>query len=700
MSRKLATELLAGRQMDAAMTHCPKKMHCMGSILLGAVCLLMAAVETHAQIPWQAEASALLTQQATATPASWKIPDAGGRIVVRLANPFSAKRMRVLLELNTSAPLMISRTIRMEAAAAAPAGGQIQWLAMFPAKFAASQGQVSRMGPALRIEGRMQSVQIAVETGVPAEAISMIAIELGTTVAESPEIMLSALRFDRVNAMTTNAALGCDVRASAGDSTVEPGGFLTDGSVETRVHLHAGEDWWIDLKKTLTIDHLNVRFRSRAFGAVTQPPLKVALYDSIPADAQSLAPSWHARDGALMAQSSPSSNESLMVIHGADGEGLFAGRYLKLQMSGPQAEPLEITEVEVYEPMVPSGVTMVAKGRRLQALAMAVLEVPPGASWMTFEVKHPVPDDPISLGRHWRIAGFHEDWIAGTNSGVVDSRCPPPGEYEFQAQLRHSDEQWCEAMLRVPLIVPVPFWEKRGVLASAIALAAVLAAGLAWFVSRRIMARRVEELERKSALSNERARIARDMHDAVGSQLTQLAVLHEIVAEELSLGEEARSRLQHLTDSARASVAALDAVVWAVNPGNDNLAHMAGYLTQVAREYLVPLGIACRQDVPHEWPERIVSSRTRHEFHLAFREALQNVVKHAHAGEVLLTMRCADGCFTTSIADNGAGMPADPGGREKDGIENMRARLAALGGHCSVQNRATGGTVVELRIPL
>ena len=81
-------------------------------------------------------------------------------------------------------------------------------------------------------------------------------------------------------------------------------------------------------------------------------------------------------------------------------------------------------------------------------------------------------------------------------------------------------------------------------------------------------------------------------------------------------------------------------------------------------------------------------------------EALQNVVKHARATEVTITLRHKDGRFTATIADNGIGLPADLGGIEKSGLENMHTRLVSLGGHCRVQSRPGGGTVVELQIPI
>ena len=90
----------------------------------------------------------------------------------------------------------------------------------------------------------------------------------------------------------------------------------------------------------------------------------------------------------------------------------------------------------------------------------------------------------------------------------------------------------------------------------------------------------------------------------------------------------------------------------------------------------------------------------RHDVVLAFKEALQNVVKHAGASAVKLRMRAGAGLFSIRVADNGRGLPEQVNGFECDGIENMKSRLASAGGRCEVRRPPEGGTEVELSLPL
>jgi signal transduction histidine kinase len=98
-----------------------------------------------------------------------------------------------------------------------------------------------------------------------------------------------------------------------------------------------------------------------------------------------------------------------------------------------------------------------------------------------------------------------------------------------------------------------------------------------------------------------------------------------------------------------------------VDPQNDTLASAAEHLAQYATDYLAPLKISCRLEAPIEWPELEIRAQVRHELILAFKEALQNVVKHAAATRVTLTLRHEAGQFLVRLADNGRGMiPLDP----------------------------------------
>jgi signal transduction histidine kinase len=143
----------------------------------------------------------------------------------------------------------------------------------------------------------------------------------------------------------------------------------------------------------------------------------------------------------------------------------------------------------------------------------------------------------------------------------------------------------------------------------------------------------------------------------------------------------------------------MDEIVWAVNPKNDNLENFAYYLVEFAQGFLTDADIRCRVQLPETLPPCLLPAQFRHHLFLSCKEALNNVAKHARATEVTVQLRAEAGQLVVALADNGhglaaaetAGSAARPG--EKDGLTNMRARLAVLGGSCEIASSVTGTTV-------
>ena len=198
----------------------------------------------------------------------------------------------------------------------------------------------------------------------------------------------------------------------------------------------------------------------------------------------------------------------------------------------------------------------------------------------------------------------------------------------------------------------------------------------------------------------ERSRIARDMHDEVGGRLSQLALMQDLMIRQHPLTPEAQHSLRELATNTRQAVAALDQVVWAVNPLHDTLSGVAEHLSYTATSYLTPLDVTCRLDMPMDWPAVEVRAQVRHELMLAFQEALQNVAKHSGADTVTLTIRYEAPDLLVQLEDHGRGLPNDTAGIGKDGLTNMRSRLEGIGGTFEIRNRPEGGTQVRMRAPL
>jgi signal transduction histidine kinase len=219
--------------------------------------------------------------------------------------------------------------------------------------------------------------------------------------------------------------------------------------------------------------------------------------------------------------------------------------------------------------------------------------------------------------------------------------------------------------------------------------------------------RRILRLEHLHALDNERARIAHDIHDDLGSRLSQLSVLGELAGRHLASPAQAQPHLEKLRATTGEVFQALDKIVWAVNPKQDSVAGLMTYLREFGPEFLSPAGIHCRLDFPSPASDDPLDSEKRHHLFLVVKEALNNVVKHARATEVWLRLSLKDKTLSLTIQDNGRGIaspqpstlnPQPPG--MGNGLVNMRERLARLGGQFTLHSNPGQGTRIELTLPL
>ncbi len=507
------------------------------------------------------------------------------------------------------------------------------------------------------------------------------------------DFVLTEFRVEAADPRTTNIAFGRPVTAS--EAARFPAELLTDGLPGTFSHPlnpdHKKTFYFqIDFGAAHRLDHIALRNRGDGNAPDRLSRVKIELYEQSP-DAPS-RPAWIGEDRADGSHPAPGEVD---LVRADSGRGNFAGRWLRLSSDSPVAFSPQFAEVEVYESLPLEVLGISADGVALPPGARE--GVPAGSHWLRVDMKPAPPGLPDALPCRWRLRGDQMDWQAAPRL-VAERACPPPGRYVFEAQLRQTDGEWNTALLELPMEVRARLWQTRAFLLSAAAFAALALASLVRHLTRRRLARRMGLLEANAALDRERARIARDMHDEVGSRLAQLAIRQDLFAREHRLPGDAREGLQQLARATRRAMASLDEVVWAVNPRNDTLASLAGYLEQCASDYLEPVEIACRIDAPFEWPEVKIRAQIRHNLVLALREALQNVLKHSGATEATLRLRLDARAFTVTLADNGRGIPAECEGPGKDGLANMRARLSAIGGRQEVRPRENGGTVVEMTV--
>jgi len=501
---------------------------------------------------------------------------------------------------------------------------------------------------------------------------------------------------------TSNIAFGRQLFSSGAVPAELPLRNLTDGFNST--YTYQTKSWMkdqfffeLDLGRTIALHHIVVRGRADGTVADQLSNYRVELLT----DPGGYPPvvQWQAR---IRADGSRPAVGSADILAALDGSGTFSGRLLRIHNNAPQEQKLQLAELEVYPALQPRARDWLADGVALNPGSEVV--VPPSIHKLAFTIFSEAEGViPGALLYRWRVPGWVDQWRETDPDGRV-VLCPPPptGAFHLHLQARHSDGLWDGTGYPVPLRVALPWWRDARLLTSLAGGVAVVSATLWWRLYAWRMKRRLALAQQTLELHRERLRIARDMHDEMGARLTYIALLADRTGRENEVSPKERAGLlETLAANARSAVDALDTIVWAVNPQHDTVAGVADYLSDYAPGYLKAAGIECSLDISLAEPEHALPLLARHELLMAVKEALQNVVKHAAANKVRVTVRQEKTGLEISVRDDGHGEPAKPDASCHHGLANMRQRLSEIGGHCEILvANGSGGTCVRFTLPL
>ena len=352
------------------------------------------------------------------------------------------------------------------------------------------------------------------------------------------------------------------------------------------------------------------------------------------------------------------------------------------------APPVVIEEVMAGgQPINPSGI-------------QSELKLPPGQR--AFQIHYTALSlaTPEKVQFKYRLEGMDQDWTEAGDRRMATYQHLPPGKYRFEVTACSDSGLWNSTGAALGITCLPAFWETRWFLGLVILGAVALVAATVRFVIHRRMRRKLERLEQQRALEQERARIARDIHDEVGSSLTRINKLAEMLHRQAGDRSENKPFLGNIADTAHKTIQAMDEIVWAVNPKNDTLDEMANYLVYFAGEFLRPTAIGCDFDVPLTLPSLPISAEVRHNLLMTVKEALNNAVKHAGAGHIRLGLKLERGGLTIEVQDNGKGFNPAVNASAHNGLENMRKRLAIIHGELNVKTAPGQGTTVEMRVKI
>jgi signal transduction histidine kinase len=222
---------------------------------------------------------------------------------------------------------------------------------------------------------------------------------------------------------------------------------------------------------------------------------------------------------------------------------------------------------------------------------------------------------------------------------------------------------------------------------------------LAILISLRLVAQQALHRKERWLLQQERARIARDIHDDLGSKMTALVLQGEVMQSELPANSATRVKLEKLCEAARGILSTMDEILWAVNPRKDAFRDFITYVCSYAQEFLKSKGIQCLFDIDPTVSEVVLNLPLKRTLLMVIKETLNNTVKHSEATELVLSIKWQAQYLVVVILDNGKGFDKAASKSDRNGLFNMNQRMSELGGACLITSEPGKGCRTEFNVP-
>jgi signal transduction histidine kinase/ligand-binding sensor domain-containing protein len=287
-----------------------------------------------------------------------------------------------------------------------------------------------------------------------------------------------------------------------------------------------------------------------------------------------------------------------------------------------------------------------------------------------------------------RLEGSGSDWSPPTSRRSVNFESLAPGHYRFVVRAVNAEGASGAAPATVTFTVLPPFWQRWWFLTLTVLALAGTAVG-----AHRYRLARALELERL------RTRIAMDLHDDIGANLTRIAILSEVARRPASTSDGRHDApLASIGTIAREAATSMSDIVWAISPGQDTLKDVVRRMRHHAGEIFDGGDVEMTLDVPDEAESMTIDIDVRRDFYLIFKEAVNNAARHSRCRRIAIVLRAAASQLTLEVADDGIGFDTT-GDRGGNGLASMRRRANGLGGSLEVTSTAGAGTTIRLTMP-
>lgn len=283
----------------------------------------------------------------------------------------------------------------------------------------------------------------------------------------------------------------------------------------------------------------------------------------------------------------------------------------------------------------------------------------------------------------WKLEGLETNWNTSNNNIAVYNNLAP-GKYVLQVKAANSAGVWNEKPIKLTIIVQPPFYKTWWF--TVLCLLCIIA------ITYALIQQRINNIKAKYFLRN---KIASDLHDEIGSTLTSINILSNVSKQAMDLQPvQAREMLEQISEQSKNIQQNMSDIVWSIRPDNEKIEDLITRMREYAAQTLEPLNINIKIEADDHLINKILPMQYRKDILLIFKEAINNIAKHANATSVNVQLHNGQKELTLNIVDNGTWK----GNNSGTGTKSMKERASKLGGTLSIN--INNGTSIKLNVPL
>lgn len=411
-------------------------------------------------------------------------------------------------------------------------------------------------------------------------------------------------------------------------------------------------------------------------------------------------------------------NENGLVFLGStNGLNVFHPEKIKNSVYQP---PVYITDFLIFNQPVSTGKNSPLKTNIFFA---EQLELSYSQNVFSFQFAALDFNSPQSNKYSYKMEGFDNDWIYSNSRRFVTYTNLDPGEYIFKVKATNSDGMWNENIATLKVIITPPIWATWYAYSFYIVM----------FISALLLIRRYElekrakkvrerlhkqkaeaeiremklktesaelkaitlEQEKEIEKQKIRNRIARDLHDEIGSNLSSISLLSRMLKDEIKSDGSIADSLSRIESTAKSSVMSIRDIVWFINPSSDSLQDLILKMKEAAENLLKGKEFYFN----HSMPDRDIkiTPEIKRAIYLIHKETLNNIVKHSEADKINISISVDDNKLRLVVSDNGKGYDINTV-KKGNGVNNIKSRAAEINADLEMLSNPGSGSTVELNL--